>query len=77
MRPSILESPISNAPGGAKTRGEAIIEAIRLGVPKEHAAKAAGISPRAFYSWQQRGLALLEREEIATTYEQLRGSDAA
>jgi hypothetical protein len=42
---------------------EKIVEAIRAGAFGESAAKAAGVSARAFYAWQQLGRDLIEQIE--------------
>lgn len=64
-RPLTLRDEIENPEGGKITKAQAIVDAIKLGVPRDIAAKAAGVGERTFYTWLARGAELQGLAEAA------------
>lgn len=56
-RPLSLDDRITDPsnPERVLTKGEAIVNALRLGVPREHASRAAGVPTGTFYKWLAAG----------------------
>jgi hypothetical protein len=52
------------------TKGEAILKALRLGVPRETASRAAGVAPATFFRWVAHGAEIAGLIEQATERDQ-------
>jgi hypothetical protein len=75
-RPLAIDDPITvredGKPDRTTTKGEAILRAVAIGVPKEIAAQASGVSTTTFFRWQAQGEEYADMEAKELNENQLR-----
>lgn len=66
-RPLTLDDLVTDPrePNAQITKADAIVEALRIGVPRETAARAAGVSSATFFRWLATGAEIAGLEEAA------------